>query len=68
LDEDDMPSISDHNDHYFEAESEFEIVIYGSISLDVQLDEVAEDKDLEEYVNFDSAQIDEIDRIELAES
>lgn len=67
LDEDAMPSVSDHNDHYFEAESEFEILIHGAISFYVKLEEVDVDKNLEEYVDFDAAEIDEIDRIELVE-
>lgn len=68
LDEEDMPSVSDHNDHYFEAESEFEVIVQGTISLNVQLDKVADDKEIEEYLDFYSAEIDEIDSIELAES
>lgn len=68
LDEEDMPSISDHNDHYFEAESEFNAVVHGSISIHVQLDEASDDKEVEDYVDFDSVKIDEIDRIELADS
>jgi hypothetical protein len=68
LDEEDMPSVSNHNDHYFEAESEFEVVVHGSISLNVQLDEFAEDREIDEYVDFDSAEIDEINSIELMDS
>lgn len=68
LNEDAMPSVSDHNDHYFEAESEFEILIHGALSFYVKLDEFAGDKNLEEYVDFDAAEIDEIDRLELVES
>jgi len=59
-----VPSVSDHNDHYFEAEDEFEIIVKGTASIAIDRDNI----DLEEFsecVDYDSIAIDEIDSIEL---
>lgn len=68
LDVKDQPSISDHNDHYFEAEDDFEIVINGSISVNVNLDLVSAEKGVDEYVDFDAIKIDEVTNIDIVES
>lgn len=65
IDEARMPSVSDHNDHYFEAEAEFEIIISGSISIDIDIDQFDENKEVDDYVDFDSIDIEGVTSIDL---
>jgi hypothetical protein len=58
------PSVTDHNDHYYEAEDEFSIVVKGTVGISVIKDKL---KDLENFEFIDEASIDivDIDSIEL---
>ncbi|MCW3656922.1 PIN domain-containing protein [Burkholderia cenocepacia] len=57
------PSVTDHNDHYYEAEDEFSIVVKGTVGVSVFKDKL---KDLENFafVNEASIHIVDIDNIE----
>ena len=59
------PSVSDHNDHYFEAEDEFDLVVNGMTSVKVDRDNLNLDE-FPECVVQDSTTIDEITDIDLA--
>lgn len=39
-DKEHVPSVTDHNDHYFEAEDEFELVVHGLVSITVNRDNI----------------------------
>lgn len=60
-----VPSVTDHNDHYFEAEDEFELVVHGLVSITVNRDNINLDNFSESIVE-DGFKIDEITDIELA--
>ena len=61
------PSISDHNDHYFEAEDEFEVSVSGTAVLIVDKDNL-DAEDFSECVVEGSMAIDSIDSIWLTQS
>jgi len=60
------PSVSDHNDHYFEAEDTFVINVMGTASITVDWSKFNPD-DFSECVDFESIGIDEIEDISLLE-
>jgi hypothetical protein len=62
----DAPSVTDHNDHYFEAEDEFEVIVTGTVSISIDRDNMKLDK-FSECINQDLIAIDEIESIELCE-
>ncbi|QMV13952.1 PIN domain-containing protein [Vibrio spartinae] len=59
-----VPSVSDHNDHYFEAEEEFELCVSGLVSITIDRDNIDMDE-LSESIVEDSFKIDEVSDIEL---
>lgn len=65
LKEERMPSVSDHNDHYFEAEEDFEVSVTGLLKLSVAQEEIKNisAETLGELISFE---IDSIDSIRLA--
>lgn len=66
MNEDKMPSVSDHNDHYFEAESEIDIHVEGLVKLKIDpalLKEISEEV-IEENLE---ASIDSIDKLSVIE-
>ncbi|MGF1684965.1 PIN domain-containing protein [Photobacterium minamisatsumaniensis] len=58
------PSVSDHNDHYFEAEEEFTVKITGMASVKIDRD-LIDFKDFSSCVDTRSIQIDEVDDITM---
>lgn len=63
-DKEHVPSVTDHNDHYFEAEDEFELNVYGLVSITVDRDNINL-KEFSQSIVEDSVKIDEITDIEL---
>jgi hypothetical protein len=63
-DREDVPSVSDHNDHYFEAEDEFELYVSGLVSITLDRDNINMD-DLSKSILEDRFKIDSISGIEL---
>lgn len=66
MDEDKMPSVSDHNDHYFEAESEIDIHVEGLVKLKIDpalLKEISAEV-IEENLE---ASIDSIEKVSVIE-
>jgi hypothetical protein len=61
---DHIPSISEHNDHYFEAEEEFDVKVSGLISIILDRDKINVDNISESIVDG-SIQIDEVGEIKL---
>ncbi|MBN4063796.1 DUF4935 domain-containing protein [Cardiobacterium sp. AH-315-I02] len=59
-----VPSVTDHNDHYFEAEEEFELNVYGLVSVGIDRDNINLE-DFSDTIVEDSIDIDEITDIEL---
>lgn len=61
-----MPSVSDHNDHYFEAESEIDIRVEGLVKLTIDKDNLKDvtAEVIEEYLD---ASIDSIDTVSVIE-
>ncbi len=59
-----VPSVTDHNKHYFEAEDEFELCISGLVSIAIDRDNINFD-DFSECIVEESFEIDEITSIEL---
>lgn len=59
-----VPSVTDHNKHYFEAEEEFELCVSGLVSISVDRDNINLDEFSESIVE-DSFEIDEIEEIVL---
>lgn len=59
-----VPSISEHNDHYFEAEDEFDVRVSGLVSITINRDKI-DVADISESIVEDSIQIDEVSEIEL---
>ena len=55
--------ISDHNDHYFEAEEDFYVSVSGLLSVKLNLAEFDEGVDIASIIDFDSSKIDEITSI-----
>jgi len=66
IDEDKMPSVSDHNDHYFEAEDEIEVRVSGTVKLKIQTELLPS---ISEEILSDNLKItiDSIDEIEVVE-
>lgn len=63
-DRDNVPSVTDHNDHYFEAQEEFDLCVYGLISITIDKSNIILDK-IESSIVEDSYTIDEITGLEL---
>jgi hypothetical protein len=61
MDTDEAPSVTDHNDHYFEAERDDEVLIEGVLSFSVCDDVAPED---ESILDHESVEIDSIESIE----
>lgn len=59
-----LPSVSDHNDHCFEAEDEFELSISGLVSITINRDALNLGE-LADSIMEDSLKIDEISNIEV---
>lgn len=59
-----VPSVADHNDHYFQAEDELEVNIYGLLSLTLNRDKI-NPQNISECIVEESLEIDEITEIEL---
>lgn len=59
-----VPSVTDHNDHYFAAEDEFELCVSGLVSITVDRDNINLD-DFSETIIEGSFEVDEITDIEL---
>ncbi|MCP5245523.1 MAG: DUF4935 domain-containing protein [Burkholderiales bacterium] len=59
-----VPSVTDHNKHYFEAEDEFELSVSGLVSIAIDRDNINFD-DFSESIIKESFEIDEITNIEL---
>ena len=66
IDESKMPSISDHNDHYYEAEQEVYIYASGLLKISMPLNELKNItlETIEEHID---ATVDSVDNIELIE-
>lgn len=62
---DDAPSVTDHNDHYFEAEDEFEVMVTGTVSISIDRDKINMDE-FSECIDQDSIAIDEVQSIDLS--
>jgi len=58
------PSVTDHNDHYFEAEDEFELFVEGVVSLTVDRENINLNN-LSECLHSHSISVDEIKKITL---
>ena len=65
IDEEDMPSVRDHNSHYFEAESDFEILVSGNISVRINLAAFGDEVEVEDYVDYDSIEMGAITSIDI---
>jgi hypothetical protein len=59
-----VPSVSDHNDHYFEAEDEFTVEVRGVATISINRDDI-NFEDFSECVDYESIGIDNIESIEL---
>lgn len=59
-----IPSVTDHNDHYYRAEDEFELSVDGVVSLKIDRDNIDLDN-LSESIDCVSIQIDEINTIKV---
>jgi hypothetical protein len=62
MDEDEAPPVTDHNDHYYEAEGEIEVKIDGVLSFSVWNDAVPED---DKIIDTETATIESIEAIEV---
>lgn len=58
------PSVTDHNDHYYEAEDEFELVVEGVVSLVIDPENIVLE-DLSKSIEDVSIKIDEINNIKV---
>lgn len=61
------PSVTDHNDHYFEAEDEFEVMVGGTVSISIDRSKLNVNA-IYECIDNESISIDEIQSIELCHS
>lgn len=59
-----VPSVTDHNKHYFEAEDEFELCVSGLVSIAIDRDNI-NFNDFSESIVEEDFEIDEITNIEL---
>lgn len=66
MDEEKMPSVTDHNDHYFEAEEEREVLVHGALLVSFPMEQI-KSLSLETIDDFVEIQIDSIDDIQLVE-
>jgi hypothetical protein len=66
MDEDKMPSVSDHNDHYFEAESEIDVRVEGLVKLTIDTD-LLKDITAEAIEDYLEASIDSINKVSVIE-
>lgn len=57
-----LPSVSDHNDHYFEAEEEFQLSVSGLVSITLNTNDISFDN-LPESIKINDLEIDEISSI-----
>lgn len=60
------PSISDHNDHYYEAEDTFEIFVKGVVTLSIDKNKL-DSENPAECVDMDTIEISELTDIEVCE-
>lgn len=60
-------SVSDHNDHYFEAEQYFYVHVTGLLSINIEIAEIKEGAKLDSLVGYESCKIDEIESIEVTD-
>lgn len=58
------PSVTDHNDHYYEAEDEFELSVEGVVSLRIDRENIVLD-DLSESIDDESIKVDELNNIKV---
>ncbi len=58
-------SVSDYNDHYFEAEQYFYVHVTGLLSININIAEIKEGVELDSLVDYESCKIDEIESIEV---
>ncbi|HDY7722567.1 TPA: hypothetical protein RQK05_004649, partial [Vibrio vulnificus] len=58
------PSVSDHNDHYFEAEDEFRVTVQGIATVKFDRDNLDFD-DFSNSLDLDSLKIDSVESIDL---
>lgn len=58
------PSVTDHNDHYYEAEDEFELFVEGVVSLVIDPENIVLE-DLSKSIEEVSIKIDEINNIKI---
>lgn len=59
LDEAEMPSVSDHNDHYYEAEAEYYINVSGSVSVTVDMETVDAQGNISNYIVEDKIRVED---------
>lgn len=66
LDEDKMPSVTDHNDHYYEAEDEREIHVSGTLRLSFPIESIKTltIETVDEHIEIGIDSIEEIDVVE----
>ena len=67
LERDSIPAVSDHNDHYFEAEEDFQIKVEGMAALTIDINKF-ELKNISESILNCMLEIDHISKIELCQS
>ena len=60
-----VPSVTDHNDHYFEAEDDFDVVVNGMASISIDRDNIDFDE-FSECVDDASIGIDSVESIVLS--
>ena len=60
------PSVSDHNDHYYEAEGDFEVRVEGIAELSIDKKNV-NIEEIEESIDIETVQISKITKMELSE-
>jgi hypothetical protein len=58
------PSVSDHNDHYFEAEDEFDILVTGVATVTFDRDNL-DFEDFSNSIDLESIQIESVDKIKV---
>jgi hypothetical protein len=59
-----VPTVTDHNKHYFEAKNEFELYVSGLVSIAIDRDNINFD-DFSKSIVGESFEIDEITNIKL---
>jgi len=61
-------SLSDHNKHYYEVEEYFTLIVNAILTVNIDVDKLADVEDLEDIIDYDSCEIDSITSIELEHS